>query len=94
MKNKLICFLFTILLIPLKGVTYGNETNLYLEQLHSVCWYQNLRYTEGAVIKQAELLYVCTHRYKNQPQSPLIWLKLDDKGEPIRVEMKGKIRVH
>ncbi|MCF2906792.1 YnjH family protein [Pseudoalteromonas sp. DL2-H2.2] len=94
MKNKLICFLFTILLIPLKGTAFGNETNLYLEQLQSVCWYQDLRYSEGSVIKQADKLYVCSYRYQNQPQSPLMWLKLDKNGDPVRVEMKGKIRVH
>ncbi|TMP39487.1 DUF1496 domain-containing protein [Pseudoalteromonas rubra] len=94
MKNRSVCFLFTFFLIPLKGLAFSDETNLYLEQLQPVCWYQDLRYTQGAIIKQVDKLYVCGHRYANQPQSPLMWLKLDENGDPVRVEMKGKIRVH
>ncbi|WP_417714844.1 DUF1496 domain-containing protein [Pseudoalteromonas obscura] len=71
-----------------------NSPRVFIDSPQRVCWFNSSQYSEGALIKQFNHIYVCSHKYGNQPQSQLVWLKLDESGEPKRLDLRGKIRVH
>ncbi|CAM4192354.1 DUF1496 domain-containing protein [Pseudoalteromonas byunsanensis] len=95
MKSLIYIVSMTILLTTIS--TFAVDTNhknvTLLETPYSVCWYQGVQYSEGALIKQLEHTFVCTHKYANQPQSQLVWLKADKEGQPIRLDPVKRIRV-
>lgn len=63
------------------------------DSLQQVCWYQDKKYSEGAIIEVAKLTLMCTRKDKNQPNGQLGWLKLDDKGNIIYPTQKSKISI-
>ncbi|WP_081221239.1 DUF1496 domain-containing protein [Pseudoalteromonas luteoviolacea] len=71
-----------------------NSPRVFIDSPQRVCWFNSSQYSEGALIKQFDKLYVCSHKYANQPNSQLVWLQLDKDGIPKRLDLRGKIRVH
>ncbi|BBN83423.1 hypothetical protein PA25_34080 [Pseudoalteromonas sp. A25] len=76
------------------AVDSNHEKVTLLETPQRVCWYQGEQYSEGALIKQFDLLFICSHKYSNQPQSQLVWLKANKEGQPIRLDPTKTIRVN
>ncbi|WP_372767397.1 DUF1496 domain-containing protein [Pseudoalteromonas sp.] len=86
------CFLFfsnpTIAKKPTENVWMAADT------LQHVCWYQDKKYSEGAIIQVSNITLICTVKYKNQPNSQLGWLQLDEKGNVIYPKKASKITVN
>jgi len=59
-----------------------------------LCWYENKRYSEGAVIIMAERQVICTAKIPNQNNSDLSWLMLNEQGEIIYPKARKTIRVN
>ncbi|MCF6434302.1 MULTISPECIES: DUF1496 domain-containing protein [Pseudoalteromonas] len=95
MKSLIYIALFTLLLTTTqaRAVDTNHKNVTLLEMPYNVCWYQGVQYSEGSLIKQLEHTFVCTHKYVNQPQSQLVWLKADKEGQPIRLDPVKTIRV-
>ncbi|CAH9050746.1 hypothetical protein PSECIP111951_00254 [Pseudoalteromonas holothuriae] len=75
------------------AVDSHHEKVTLLETPQRVCWYQGAQYSEGALIKQFDLLFICSHKYENQPQSQLVWQRANEQGRPIRLDPVKTIRV-
>lgn len=58
------------------------------------CWYDNKRYSEGSLIQIHSFTLVCGIKEPNNPNSQLIWLKLDKQGNTIYPDTPKKITVH
>ena len=58
------------------------------------CWYENKRYSEGSLIQIHSFTLVCGIKKPHNPDSPLIWLKLDKQGNVIYPNAPKKITVH
>jgi hypothetical protein len=72
----------------------SNHRNIaLLENPERVCWYQGQQYSEGAMIKQFDIYFVCSHKFANQENSRLVWLKANEQGEPVRLDRVNTIRV-
>ncbi|KZN38634.1 hypothetical protein N480_13345 [Pseudoalteromonas luteoviolacea S2607] len=67
---------------------------IFVDAPERVCWFNSSKYSEGSIIKQFDQRYICSHRYANQPDSPLVWLQMNKQGEIKRLDLRGKIRVH
>lgn len=63
------------------------------ETVQPVCWYQDKKYSEGAILQVAETSLVCALKDKNQPNGQLGWFKLDDKGNVIYPQKTSKISI-
>lgn len=93
-----ITFIFALLLVLLPCCANAKNTKAHLliepETLQHVCWYQDKKYSEGAILQVAEILLVCSLKDKNQPNGKLGWFKLDDKGNVIYPKKPSKITVN
>ncbi|MDN3380357.1 MULTISPECIES: DUF1496 domain-containing protein [unclassified Pseudoalteromonas] len=61
---------------------------------HAICWYEDKRYSEGAIINMANVRLICTVKNPNHNNSPLSWLMLNDKNEVIYPPRAKTIRVN
>lgn len=59
-----------------------------------VCWYDNQKYSQGAIIKIDEHSLVCELKSINQPNGSLVWLKLDINGMPIYPKTPARISIN
>ncbi|MEJ6476367.1 DUF1496 domain-containing protein [Pseudoalteromonas piscicida] len=92
---KFLLGLITICLISLPTLAKTPaELRLYGELPKQVCWYQGQSYSEGALLIQFDMLFVCAPKKYNEENSKLVWLKADASGNPIRPEISDKIRVN
>jgi len=89
-----VCFIYSV-------NSFGNnsKTTLLLNPQdaiaqQSVCWFDDKRYSEGAVIVMANLKVICAAKKPQHNNSALIWLMLDDKNEIIYPETVKTIRVN
>ncbi len=62
--------------------------------LDSSCWYDNKRYTEGALIQVHSFTLLCGAKNPQQNNSQLIWLKIDKQGNAIYPSQPKKITVN
>ncbi|TMP85671.1 DUF1496 domain-containing protein [Pseudoalteromonas ruthenica] len=88
--------LITLMFAP-QGVadTKKTKTHVWVDAQHtSVCWYEERRYSEGAVIDMFGAPKICARKYPNQDNGALIWRAVDKQGHPVYPEQQGKIRVH
>ncbi|WP_372762292.1 DUF1496 domain-containing protein [Pseudoalteromonas sp.] len=63
-------------------------------QTPASCWYDNKRYSEGALIQVHAVTLICGTKDLANAESPLIWLKLDKQGKIIYPTKAAKITVH
>lgn len=54
-----------------------------------VCWYQGQEYSEGAVLNLDSRQLICGSKFENEDNGRLIWLVLDEEGQPIRPKRGG-----
>ena len=73
---------------PKKHIWLETEVN------HLICWYDDKKYTLGAVIEVNDTRLICTQRYPNQENGPVAWYQLDKKGNIIYPKTKPKITVN
>lgn len=48
-----------------------------------ICWYDNKRYSEGALLQVQSFILVCATSNPQHDNSELIWLKLNKKGKVV-----------
>lgn len=58
------------------------------------CWYDNKRYSEGALLQIHSFTLICGAKYPQHSNSQLMWLKLDKEGNPIYPPKRKKITVN
>ncbi|MFY8328997.1 DUF1496 domain-containing protein [Pseudoalteromonas sp. ZZD1] len=61
---------------------------------HAICWYEDKRYSEGAIISLANVRLMCAAKNPNHNNSALRWLILNDKNEVIYPPRTKTIRVN
>jgi len=89
MRNFLIlCFCFSSLSYSIlsEAATLKNHSIVDAEQFinqETSCWYDNKRYSEGALIQIHSFTLVCSTKFPQHNNSQLTWLKLDKEGNPI-----------
>lgn len=59
-----------------------------------VCWYEDKRYSEGAIILMANTQVICSAKNPNHNNSELNWLMLNEQGEIIYPKAAKTIRVN
>lgn len=59
-----------------------------------VCWYQNEKFSQGAIIKIDQHHLICELKSINQPNGPLAWFKTDDNGLPIYPKPQTRITIN
>lgn len=97
MKGYFTVVYFLILsFVPTLAIAKETKTHLLLEAetFQHVCWYQDKKYSEGAIIEVGSTLLICAIKHKNQPNSQLGWFKLDEKGNVIYPKKPTKITVN
>lgn len=91
-----ITFFFALIILLLPCFANAKNTKVHLltepETLQHVCWYQDKKYSEGAIIEVGNTLLICA-KSKNQPNNRLGWFKLDDKGNVIYPKKTSKITI-
>lgn len=95
-KFSFICLFFISLFftqICLANPKTG-KTNLFLDNISSVCWYKNEKYTEGALLVMADKLFVCANKFDNETNGQLIWRIADDSGQAIPSKSQKSIRIN
>jgi len=86
---------FLILFLFISPINAKQQSaRVFVNGPERVCWFNSSKYSEGAIIKQFDQLYICSHKYANQPDSPLAWLQVNEQGDIKRLDLRGKIRVH
>ena len=93
MMKFLSALLLLLVFKPLVSFAAPEEIKLFGDIPKQVCWYQGHSYSEGALLSQFDMLFVCAPKYANQQNSKLVWLKADASGKAIRPEIEDKIRV-
>lgn len=58
------------------------------------CWFEDKRYSEGAIIMMANTRVICAPKTPNHSNSALSWLMLNDKNEIIYPQTAKTIRVN
>ncbi|ASM56047.1 MULTISPECIES: YnjH family protein [Pseudoalteromonas] len=58
------------------------------------CWYDNKRYSEGALIQIHSFTLICGAKFVQHNNSQLIWLKLDKQGNAIYPTKPATITVN
>ncbi|MCO7197922.1 MULTISPECIES: DUF1496 domain-containing protein [Pseudoalteromonas] len=90
----LICLIAVNLIsLPILATT-PTDLRLYGEIPKQVCWYEGKSYSEGALLLQFDMLFVCATKKYNEDNGKLVWVKADASGAPIRPEISDKIRVN
>lgn len=56
------------------------------QQLQSVCWFEGREYSQGARIEMVGRMVLCGPKDPFMPDGPLVWLSLDEQGDPIYPE--------
>jgi hypothetical protein len=59
-----------------------------------VCWYQNEKFSQGAIIKTDQHHLICELKSINQPNGALAWFKTDDNGLPIYPKPPARITIN
>ena len=77
----------TIKSLPLVDASHLISTN-------TECWYDDKRYSEGALLQVHSITLACAAKYPQHNNSKLIWLKLDKQGNPIYPKKPATITVN
>ena len=98
MKVKINAHLLYTALLSSSFVTLANEKNKHLwvetDVNNRVCWYQDKKYSQGALLVVNEYTLVCELKYPQQTNGPLAWLKVDKNGNPIYPKPIKRITVN
>lgn len=65
-----------------------------LVSTHTECWYDNKRYSEGALLQVHSITLVCAAKHPQHNNSQLMWLKLDKQGNLIYPKKPATITVN
>lgn len=92
-----ICFISVI--YSVNSTANNPKPSLFLNPQEAInnqqiCWFENKRYSEGAIIMMANVRVICTAKNPNHNNSALTWLMLNEKNEVIYPTATKKIRVH
>lgn len=92
-----ICFIS--LIYSVNSFSNTPETKLYLTPQdaltqQAICWFEDKRYSEGAIINMANVRLICAAKNPNHNNSALSWLMLNDKNEVIYPPKAKTIRVN
>ncbi|NMR26859.1 DUF1496 domain-containing protein [Pseudoalteromonas sp. NEC-BIFX-2020_015] len=60
----------------------------------NICWFDDKRYSEGAIIYMSDTRVICTPKNSSQSNSTLSWLMLDEKGNVIYPKKVNKISIN
>lgn len=90
---------FVLIALPLTAMAKkpNSEPQVWLNGdslTTQVCWYQEKRYSEGAVIEMQGQLRVCANKEPNQSNGSLMWLPMDEEGRAVYPRQNKKIRVN
>jgi len=86
------CFLsLSLSLFSHNSRTFVNASQL--SQHQTMCWYDDKRYSEGALISVDTFNLLCGAKNPNQTNSALIWFKLNEQGKVIYPNRPKKITV-
>lgn len=90
---------FTSLIYSVNSFSNTPETRLFLTTQdaltqHAICWYEDKRYSEGAIISMANIRLICAAKNPNHNNSALSWLMLNEKNEVIYPQKPKTIRVN
>ncbi|AQP98373.1 MULTISPECIES: DUF1496 domain-containing protein [Pseudoalteromonas] len=89
MRNLFIlCFCFTCLTFTMLSQANTIKTLSVVDadqfiNADTQCWYDNKRYSEGALIQIHSFTLICGAKTPQHNNSRLIWLKLDKQGNAI-----------
>lgn len=86
-------YLFLNTFVSYSAVPKDNNILLNTSQI-KLCWYEGKQYSQGAMIKQFDIFFVCSHRFDNQLNSELVWRKANKNGKPIKIDQGAKISVN
>ena len=89
-----ICFIYSV-----SSFSNTPKTTLLLTpqeaiDQHSICWFEDKRYSEGAIILMANVRMICTAKTPSHSNSPLTWLMLNEQNEIIYPSAPKTIRVN
>ncbi|TGE85258.1 DUF1496 domain-containing protein [Pseudoalteromonas sp. KS88] len=89
-----VCFIYSVNSFGdnLKTTLLLNPQDVINQQ--SVCWFDDKRYSEGAVVIMANLKVICTAKKPQHNNSSLMWLMLSDENEIIYPKAPKTIRVN
>ncbi|MBE0371061.1 DUF1496 domain-containing protein [Pseudoalteromonas sp. MMG013] len=71
----------------------NHKNTVFIDEPLNVCWYQGQKYSEGALIKQFDMLFACSNKHPKQTNSRVVWVKADASGVPIKLDPERTIRV-
>ncbi|KPH93790.1 hypothetical protein AMS58_15505 [Pseudoalteromonas porphyrae] len=60
----------------------------------NICWFDDKRYSEGAIIYMSDTRVICTPKNPSQSNSSLSWLMIDEKGNIIYPKKVNKISIN
>ncbi len=75
-----------------KPVVVFDSQDIYDQS--KLCWYDNKRYTEGAIIQIGQSELVCAAKHTHFNNSELSWLRIDKDGNIMRPRPAKTIRVN
>lgn len=90
------CFLSLSLSLFCNAEPHNSRTFVNASQLtqhQTMCWYDDKRYSEGALISVDTFNLLCGAKNPNQTNSALIWFKLNEQGKVIYPNRPKKITV-
>ena len=85
-----------LILMSTSLVAKDNKTHIWVEpELNNqICWYQNQKYSFGALLVVKDFIMICDLKYKNQINGPLAWFKTDKNGNAIYPKQPSKITIN
>ena len=91
----------TVLCLCFSALSYANTIQTLpivdatqLINTSTECWYDNKRYSEGAILQVHSVTLICAAKYPQHNNSQLIWLKLDKQGNLIYPKKPATITVN
>lgn len=95
----ILCFCFSCLTFSIESNANTIKTlpvidaNQFISE-GSHCWYDNKRYSEGALIQVHSFTLMCAAKIPQHNNSELIWFKLDKQGNIIYPKKPQSITVN
>jgi len=91
------CFLSLSLSLFCNAEPYNSRNFVNASQLtqhQTTCWYDDKRFSEGALISVQTFTLLCSAKNPNQTNGALMWLKLNEQGKVIYPKRPKKITVN
>jgi len=94
-------FIIAVLCLCFSALSYANTIKTLsvvdatqLINTNTECWYDNKRYSEGAVVQVHSVTLICAAKYPQHSNSQLMWLKLDKQSNLIYPKKPSTITVN